>query len=191
MKRGKLCLVGLNIDQCAIEMTMSLWFFKKDFTEEHEICSPPRFDDYIEDNLSSTIGTEIHKRKLTFLHSLTTCSNKKTKEIINRQIAVNYDNNKSFFYQTALLLSKYNLPDILGKNIAIPSKLSWKKLAKTEISTFWTLKLKDEAHQISSLKFLNLNFGIAETTHPVLDSVGQNLIEIRKATTKVRMLNGT
>ncbi|CAC5410587.1 unnamed protein product [Mytilus coruscus] len=44
---------------------------------------------------------------------------------------------------------------------------------------------------MSSLKFRNLNFGIAETAHPVLHSVGQNLIEIRKATTKVRMLTGT
>ncbi|CAC5359841.1 unnamed protein product [Mytilus coruscus] len=44
---------------------------------------------------------------------------------------------------------------------------------------------------MSSLKFLNLNFGIAESTHPVWDSVGQNMIEIRKATTKVRMLTGT
>ncbi|CAC5395912.1 unnamed protein product [Mytilus coruscus] len=44
---------------------------------------------------------------------------------------------------------------------------------------------------MSSLKFLNLNFGIAETTHPVWYSVGQTLIEIRKSTTKVRMLTGT
>ncbi|CAC5397678.1 unnamed protein product [Mytilus coruscus] len=44
---------------------------------------------------------------------------------------------------------------------------------------------------MSSLKFLNLNFGIAESTRPVWDSVGQNMIEIRKATTKVRMLTGT
>ncbi|CAG2245708.1 unnamed protein product [Mytilus edulis] len=110
---------------------------------------------------------------------------------IIRQIAVNFDNNNSFFFQTALLLSKYNLPDIFDKNIPIPSKLSWKKLVKTEISSFWTLRLKEEAHQMSSLKFLNLNFGIAESTHPVWDSVGQNMIEIRKATTKVRMLTGT
>ncbi|CAG2193840.1 unnamed protein product [Mytilus edulis] len=120
-----------------------------------------------------------------------TCSNNKIKEIINRQIAVNFDNNNSFFFQTALLLAKYNLPDIFDKNIPIPSKLSWKKLVKTEISSFWTLGLKEEAHQISSLKFLNLNFGNANSTHPVWDSVEQNLIEIRKASTKVRMLTGT
>ncbi|CAG2227484.1 unnamed protein product [Mytilus edulis] len=96
-----------------------------------------------------------------------------------------------FFFQTALLLAKYNLPDIFDKNIPIPSKLSWKKLVKTEISSFWTLRLKEEAHQMSSLKFLNLNFGNADSTHPVWDSVEQNLIEIRKASTKVRMLTGT
>lgn len=78
-----------------------------------------------------------------------------------------YDNNKSFFYQTALLLSKYNLSDILGKNTAIPSKVSCKKWVKTEISTFWTPNLKDEAHPLSSLKFLSLNFGNAETTNTV------------------------
>ena len=137
------------------------------------------------------VEAEIHKRKLTFLHSLTTCSNNKIKEIINRQIAVNFDNNNSFFFQSALLLAKYNLPDIFDKNIPIPSKLSWKKLVKTEISSFWTLRLKEEAHQMSSLKFLNLNVGNANSTHPVWDSVEQNLIEIRKASTKVRMLTGT
>ena len=43
------------------------------------------------------IEAELHKRKLSLLYSMLASDNSKIKEIINRQISVNYDNENSFF----------------------------------------------------------------------------------------------
>ncbi|CAC5415200.1 unnamed protein product [Mytilus coruscus] len=65
------------------------------------------------------IGAEIHKRQLSLLYSIISCDNNKIKDVMNRQIATNYDNKKSFFSKILNILELDDLPFInfLQKNI--------------------------------------------------------------------------
>ena len=55
------------------------------------------------------IEAELHKRKLSLLYSMLASDNLKIKEIINRQISVNYDED-SFFCNIRDILILYDLP---------------------------------------------------------------------------------
>jgi hypothetical protein len=56
--------------------------------------------------------------------------NSKIKEIINRQISVNYDNEDSFFCNIR------DLPSIRDIQANLPLKISWKKLVRKEVEQF-------------------------------------------------------
>jgi hypothetical protein len=55
---------------------------------------------------------EIHLRQLSLLYSLLSCHNGRIKEVVSRQISVNYDNTKSFFCHIRKILEIYELPKI-------------------------------------------------------------------------------
>ena len=55
--------------------------------------------------------------------------NLKIKEIINRQISVNYDED-SFFCNIRDILILYDLTSITDLQANLPSEMSWKKLRK-------------------------------------------------------------
>ena len=57
------------------------------------------------------IEAELHKRKLSLLYTMLASDNSKIKEIINRQISVNYDED-SFFCNIRDILILYDLPSI-------------------------------------------------------------------------------
>jgi hypothetical protein len=59
--------------------------------------------------------------------------NSKIKEIINRQISVNYDNEDIFFCNIRDILILYDLPSITDLHTNLPSKISWKKLVRKEV----------------------------------------------------------
>lgn len=82
------------------------------------------------------IEAELHKRKLSLLYSMLASDNSKFKEIINRQISVNYDNEDSFFCSIRDILILYDLPSITDLQAHLPSKISWKKLVRKEVEIF-------------------------------------------------------
>ena len=73
------------------------------------------------------IEAELHKRKLSLLYSMLASDNSKIKEIINRQISVNYDNEDSFFCSIRDILILYDLPSITDLQANLPLKISWKR----------------------------------------------------------------
>ena len=71
------------------------------------------------------------------------------------------------------------------------NKLDWKNIVRTAISSHWTVKLKADCEEKSTLKLLSkriLNIG---QTHNVWDTISSSVKDVRKAATKVRMLTGT
>jgi hypothetical protein len=68
------------------------------------------------------IEAELHQRKLSLLYSMLASDNTKIKEIINKQIRVNYDNEDSFFCSIRDILILYDLPSITSK-ITIKNQL--------------------------------------------------------------------
>ena len=79
------------------------------------------------------IEAELHKRKWSLLYSMLASDNSKIKEIINRQISVNYDNEDIFFCNIRDILILYDLPSITDLQANLPSKISWKKLVRKEV----------------------------------------------------------
>ncbi|CAC5398299.1 unnamed protein product [Mytilus coruscus] len=70
------------------------------------------------------------------------------------------------------------------------NKQDWKNIVRTAISSHWTVKLKADCEEKSTLKLLskrNLNIG---QTHNVLDTISSSVKDVRKAA-KVRMFTGT
>ena len=81
---------------------------------------------------TESIEAELHKRKLSLLYSMLASDNSKIKEIINRQISVNYDED-SFFCNIRDILILYDLPSITDLQANLPSKIRWKKLVRKKV----------------------------------------------------------
>ncbi|CAC5405353.1 unnamed protein product [Mytilus coruscus] len=75
---------------------------------------------------------------------------------MNRQIATNYDNKKSFFSRILNILEIYDLPSInyLQKNL--PKRDIWKEETKKKVNQYWNAQLKSEALDKTSLRNMNI-----------------------------------
>ncbi|CAC5376932.1 unnamed protein product [Mytilus coruscus] len=115
--------------------------------------------------------------------------NNSIREIAWRQHTAGRPN--SFFKKINDILDMYQLPsfnEIMNQHY---NKLDWKNIVRTAISSHWTVKLKADCEEKSTLKLLskrNLNIG---QTHNVWDTISSPVKDVRKAATKVRMLTGT
>ena len=137
------------------------------------------------------IEAEIHKRQLSLLYSIITCDNTKIKDVMNRQIATNFDNKKSFFSKILNILELYSLPSINILQNSTPKKNAWKEEINRQIHKFWNDKLKSDAFNKTSLKYVCIdNLEIGKTAH-VWKLKNQPRIEIRKSIVKSRMMTGT
>ena len=101
------------------------------------------------------VETEIHLRQLSLLYSLLFCHNGKIKEVVSRQISVNYDNTKSFFCNIRKILEIYELPKMHELQSNLPPKPKWKNLVNSTIKKYWTEKLKEETSGKTTLKFMS------------------------------------
>ena len=136
------------------------------------------------------IEAELHKRQLSFLYILLSAENVKLKRIIERQLCVNFDKD-SFFYRIVEVLTMYNLPAILHLQKNLPKKLKWKTMIMTSISSYWNGLLLNQAHSMSSLKYLskdNLRIG---NPHSIYTTVKPSILDVRKCIIKTRMVTRT
>ena len=133
---------------------------------------------------------DLHKRVLGTLGSVLR-SNSIERELAERQILLNDKKSKSWFVYVGPILSQYNLPstiDLLNTEI---SKEAWKQTVDKHVSAYWVDKIKLEASEKSSLKFLNTqNYKIGEV-HYLWKNAGFNLMAIKKAGLKAKLMTGT
>ena len=119
------------------------------------------------------------------------CSNSIERELAERQILLKDKKSKSWFVYVGPILSQYNLPgtiDLLHTEIF---KKAWKQTVDKHVSAYWVDKIKLEASEKSSLKFLNTqNYKIGEV-HYLWKNAGFNLIAIKKADFKAKLMKGT
>lgn len=90
-----------------------------------------------------------------------------------------------------LLLNKYSLPSAYDILHDPPSQFSWRSTVTRAVSAFWNDKLRHEASEKPSLRFLNTSSFSIGKTHPVWDTLSSNPREVTKATVKARILTGT
>jgi len=119
-------------------------------------------------------------------------SSKDTKEwnIIERQLAIKSNNSRSWVVYIKNLLSKYNLPSAYLLKDDTPTKFKWKALVKRTLNRHWIDKLRDEARQMSSLKFLCVDRCSAGTMHPVWRKTPYNKVAILQANVRAKILVG-
>ena len=131
---------------------------------------------------------DLHKRALGTLGSVLR-SNSIEREIAKRSILLKGNNSKSWFVCVNKILTQYNLPstrDLLSTDF---TKETWKQTFDKYISTYWYDKIKLEASEKSSLKCLNVqNY---QSIHYFLKNAVFNLMAIKKADIKARLMTGT
>ena len=81
---------------------------------------------------------ELHKRRLSLVHSVIYSENQSLKSIVQRQLACTFNNKNSFFHEVAKILQKYNLPTLGQLVTSNQSKLQWKHICTRAINSFWT-----------------------------------------------------
>ena len=137
------------------------------------------------------IEAEIHKRQFSLLYNVLTSTNETVIELADRQITVNLDNNLSYFSRVQEILQLYQLPSIDTLRDSLTTKDRWRYQFKTAVYNYWTAKLKNEACEKSTLRFMNFETTKVNYTHNVWSSMESSVTEVRKGIVKCRMLTGT
>ncbi|VDI66548.1 Hypothetical predicted protein [Mytilus galloprovincialis] len=79
------------------------------------------------------VEAELHKRHLSLLYNIISCNNSTLKNLMMRQLAVNGENQESFFGRIQDILEQYKLPKIYTLMAEQPSKLAFKHQCKSAI----------------------------------------------------------
>ena len=85
------------------------------------------------------IEAEIHKRQFSLLYNVLTSTNETVIELADRQIAVNLDNNLSYFSRIQEILQLYQLPSIDTLRDSLTTKDRWRYQFKTAVYNYWTV----------------------------------------------------
>ena len=133
---------------------------------------------------------DLHKRILGTLGSVLRSSSIE-REIAERQILLKDYKSKSWFVFVNSILSQYKLPSTLDLLSTEFSKHVWKQTVDIQINAYWVDKIKLEASEKSSLKFFNTQKYEIGEVHYVWKNAGFNLMAIKKAGTKARLMTGT
>ena len=113
------------------------------------------------------------------------------RDIAIRQLATKPKTLDSWFIEIVKLLELYELPLPHDLIVSPPNKLQWKHQVKSAIHFYWTRKLKLEAKEKSSLKFLNLESITPGTVHNIWESCGSEPFATTSASIKCKIACGT
>ena len=103
------------------------------------------------------LEAKLHKRHLSLLYNILTSNNKTISKLTVRQIAVNLDNNQSYYNRVQDILNQYNLPNLYYLSENLTTKEQWKLQVKTAVNKYWTETLQKEAQEKSTLKYINIH----------------------------------
>ena len=123
---------------------------------------------------------DLHKRILGTLGSVLRSSSIE-REIAESQILLKDKVSKSWFVYVNSILSEYNFPGTLDRLSTEFSKNAWKQTVDNQINTYWVDKMKLEASEKSSLRFLNTQkYEIGEVLY-IWKNACFNLMAVKKA----------
>ena len=128
-----------------------------------------------------------HRNTLTFFVNMLHRKESVEREVIIRQLAMKNMDSNSWVILVRELLYKYQLPSAFHLTDNPPRKAAWKKRVKRAINQHWYSKLKKEAAEKNTLKYLNTDACEPGKVHPVW-ICGSDPLDVTKAATKARML---
>ena len=97
---------------------------------------------------------------------------------------------KSWFSVIRDITLQYGLPHPLSLLEHPLSKENFKKLAKSLVTNYWEIKLRNEAALLPSLVHFKPEFHSLHTPHPILWTPRANPHEVAKAVIQLKMLSG-
>ena len=136
------------------------------------------------------LEAELHKRRLSLLHSVVSSENECLKGLVQRQLACSFNIQNSFFFIVSNILEKYGLPSLSQLVCSNYNKLQWKHIYFKAINNVWTKQFVCEIKTKKTLKYLsvyNLQIG---TSHLVWRSLDASVPDVRKGIIRNRILTG-
>ena len=133
------------------------------------------------------IQAKIHKRQ-RLIHSIVVSRSSRIKGLMARQLTLQCQ--RSFFFscsaENTLKMYRGNL--LHSSQLENYSMLTWKKCFS--INSFWTQSLVNKAQTKPTLVSCDLLPMAVGVTHTVWESAANNLHDMRRSITKVRMMTG-
>ena len=130
-------------------------------------------------------------RRLTLFGSILHRDNSKLLKLAQRQLIMKDSDSGSWFSMISAITYKYGLTSPIDLLTEKPDKLTWKKLVKTSVFTYWDMKLKQNMREKSTLKYLTGNTISIGKPHILWTSTALNTRDIRRATIKSKLVTGT
>ena len=110
----------------------------------------------------------LHLRMLSLLGMISRSDKSSILQQIGRgALLASPSNKKSWFINLRNICFKYNLMDPLLVLQDPPSKLSWKKMCKSAVVSYWETELRRRADMLPSLKYFKPAFMSLAETHPI------------------------
>ena len=132
----------------------------------------------------------LHKHQFTLLHMVALLGPGNTLYQHGLHVLHNSIKN-SWFTQVRGLSLQYSLPDPLHIMASPPSKIPFKSVVKTAITSFWRDSLIKEAESLPSLRYMKLSFlPLGRGTHPLWWTYSSSSSAVRAATVMGKMLSG-
>ena len=93
-------------------------------------------------------------------------------------------------YQIRKLCLIYGLPHPLDLLQASPTKAIFKTLVKKKVLSFWEVRLRAEASELSSLAFFHPEYMRLDKPHPIWTSAGSSPSKVSMAQIQATMISG-
>ncbi len=109
-------------------------------------------------------------------------------ELLQRHLALG---SKSWFNNAKRILAKYGLASIFEILKNTPSKSSWKNTVDKAVNKYWENQIELVATTYPSLRYMSIHPIKLGSPHMAVSSVSPSVMDVRKATTKLRLITGT
>jgi hypothetical protein len=139
------------------------------------------------------IEAELDKRKLTLFGAIARDRTTLISEIAERQLVMKPLKSTSWFADIMVTCYKYGLTSPLEMLRDPPSKSTWKKQITTSVNYYWSTRVKAEASQKSTLRFLTTENIDKPDLHPhtIWSSTEMTSRDIQRAFIQAKMSTDT
>ena len=96
----------------------------------------------------------------------------------------------SWFHQIRNLCLQYQLPHPVELLDNPPQKDQFKRKLKSQVTSYWESKLREECSLLPSLRYFNPAFMSLANPHPLWTTAGSSPFEVNKACVQAKMLSG-
>ena len=132
----------------------------------------------------------LHLRQLSLFGMITRLSDNILHKHALNIFSFNTMVKKSWFLQIRQLSLLYDLPHPSTLLEHPRSKLSYKKLTKSRVISYWECKLREEACVLKSIPFFRCSFMSLAKIHPLLSTAGHSSNNVAKSLVQSVMLSG-